>query len=150
MHCRTRCGPKLIETRDSVFKAILWVFKDSEIHNDNIARFENQTIKNESIAKKDKTTDNELIKSQSKGRREGLSEIGRKLKQNYKTPYFTAVSIIVVVVFLFTSFLALIINLPLKRFFRKLRKTKLFHHSFVTTASLCCYVRPQSMQEFYF
>lgn len=117
-------GPKLIETRDSVFKAILWVFKDSEIHNDTIAGFENQTIKNESIAEKDKTTDNELIKSQSKGRREGLSEIGKKLKQNYKTPYFTAISIIVLVVFLFTSFLALIINLPLKRFFRKLRKNK--------------------------
>ncbi|MGB4204671.1 MAG: adenylate/guanylate cyclase domain-containing protein [Bacteroidales bacterium] len=129
-------GPKLIETRDSVLKAILWVFKADEIKNDTIAGFENQIIKNESITEKDKTTDNQIIISQNKGRREGLAEIGRKLKQNYKTPYFTAISIIVLVVFLFTSFLALIINLPLKRFFRKLRKNK------AISPQLCKYCKP--------
>lgn len=122
-----KMSPRFIETRDNVMKRIghesdtIWS-KDT-INNDQIS-FEDRFGENRSIGIIHFTTSNDSLKKHSKRTDEGNFRIEMQQQNQAEVPYTTTFSIIFWVVFLFTVVVGLIINAPLKRYFKRRRKRR--------------------------
>ncbi len=122
-----KMAPRFIETRDNVMKRIGQesdTISNIDSIKNNQGSFEDSFGENRSIGIVHFTTSNDTLTNDVKNTNDGNFRLEMQQKNHAETPYSTTFSIIFRVVFLFTVVVGLIINAPLKRYFKRRRKRK--------------------------